>query len=53
MNISTIAGGALLFKNNSDKNILPGESNEVVDYFDKNIKTNIHLGFGIIFGWAF
>jgi hypothetical protein len=52
-NISAMAGGALLIKSHSSKDISANENSDVTDYLDKNTKTNIHPGAGIIFGWAF
>jgi hypothetical protein len=53
LNVSAVAGGALLVKGTSDENRKPGESLEVNDYLDKNTKTNFHPGLGVILGWSF
>jgi hypothetical protein len=52
-NISAMAGGALLVESRSEKGIIAGERSEVVDYLDKNTKTNTHFSAGVILGWAF
>lgn len=52
-NVSASLGVAFLFQNSVDKNIHTNESSDVVDFLDKNTKTNQHTAFGIILGWAF
>lgn len=52
-NLSLLGGLAYLVKTSSSKNIAPGETNDVIDFLDKNTKTNVHGGAGIIFGWKF
>lgn len=52
-NISAMAGGALLVESRSEKDIIAGESRDVIDYLDKNTKTNTHFSAGVILGWAF
>jgi len=52
-NVSALAGVAFLKKTNLTKNIVSNESDDVVDFLDKNTKSNAHIGVGVIFGWAF
>ncbi|MCF6211234.1 MAG: hypothetical protein L3J88_00340 [Gammaproteobacteria bacterium] len=42
-----------LIKKESSKNISQNELEGVVSFLDKNIKTNIHGGAGVIIGWSF
>ncbi len=53
LNVSALAGGALLVKSNSNEDISSGETIAIVDYLHDNIKTNIHPALGIILGWSF
>lgn len=52
-NLSVLGGIAYLVETDSEQAIAPGETNEVIDYLDKNTKTNVHLGAGILLGWLF
>ena len=52
-NIALMGGIAYLHENSSRTNIVTGEENRVVDFIDKNTKTNIHGGAGVIVGWLF
>jgi hypothetical protein len=52
-NVSVIGGLALLVKTSSDEEIVQNENNEVIDFLDKNTRTNVHPGAGFIFGWKF
>lgn len=52
-NISLMAGVAYLKELSSSENISVGESASVVDFLEKNTKSNLHGGAGIIVGWFF
>ena len=52
-NISVMGGGVYLQELNSSTTLAPGEGNDVSDFLDKNTDSNIHAGYGIIFGWLF
>jgi hypothetical protein len=52
-NISAMAGGAFLISSDSARNISDSETTDVINYLDKNTKTNQHLSAGVIIGWAF
>lgn len=52
-NVSVLGGVAFLAKISANKDIVPSESNGVVEFFDKNTKDNVHPGVGIVFGWSF
>jgi hypothetical protein len=52
-NVSALVGVAFLAKRSLDKNIVPSESGDVVEFLDKNTRTNAHPGIGIILGWSF
>ncbi|MDX2464995.1 MAG: hypothetical protein QNK31_10875 [Porticoccus sp.] len=52
-NVSALGGVAYLKKTSLDKNIVPGEGGDVVDFLDTNTDTNAHFGLGVIFGWVF
>jgi len=52
-NVSALVGVAYLKKYSVDKNISKNESNDVIEFLDKNTKSNMHVGTGVIFGWAF
>jgi hypothetical protein len=53
VNVSASFGVAFLFANESNRDISLAESQEVIDFLDKNTKTNQHFAFGIILGWVF
>ena len=53
LNISAMFGRAFLIENRSDKNISANESSDVIEYLNKNTKTNNHFAGGIVLGWAF
>jgi hypothetical protein len=53
LNVSASLGAAYLYKNSLDKTIDTNETSGVVDFLDKNTKTNQHLALGIILGWVF
>ena len=52
-NISVIGGAVYLHELSSSTTLAPSEGNDVRDYLDKNTDSNIHGGYGIIFGWLF
>ncbi len=52
-NISALIGLAVLVRSSLDKEIAATESRKVIDFLDKNTKTNAHPGAGVIFGWSF
>ncbi len=52
-NVSALAGVAYLKEINLDKNITQNESSDVTEFLDKNTKSNVHIGIGVIFGWLF
>jgi len=52
-NITLLGGIAYLHENNSRTNIVTTEETHVVNFIDKNTKTNIHGGAGVIVGWLF
>ncbi len=52
-NVSAMAGVAYLVESNSKKDIVQNENSDVVDFLDRNTKTNIHGGAGFIIGWTF
>ena len=53
INVSALAGVAILKRSSLTKNIVPDETDDVVKFLDKNTKSNEHIGVGVIFGWAF
>lgn len=53
LNVSASLGAAFLYKNSVNRSIDTGETSDVIDFLDKNTKTNQHLALGIILGWAF
>jgi len=52
-NISVMGGVAYLVETSSEQNLIPGETQDIIDYLDKNTETNVHGGFGAILGWKF
>lgn len=52
-NVSVLGGAAFLNKRNSTVAIGQNEEKDVVEFLDKNTKTNVHGGGGIIVGWSF
>ncbi len=52
-NISALAGFAYLYRKSVSKDIAVNEANDVIAFLDKNTKTNLHFGSGIILGWSF
>lgn len=52
-NVSVLGGLAYLVKTNSDKSISANETDDVKNFLDKNTKTNIHPGAGVVIGWKF
>jgi len=52
-NLSVMYGGAILVKSKLRKEVNVGEKNDVIDFFDKNTKSNKHGALGIIVGWVF
>ena len=52
-NVSALAGVAYLVETSSEKDILPAENNDVIGFLDKNTKTNVHGGAGVLIGWKF
>jgi len=52
-NLSLMGGVAYLHEVSSSKHIVTGEQKSVTDFLDKNTKTNIHGGAGVIVGWLF
>ncbi len=52
-NVSVMGGVGLLVKTSDEKDIVQNESNDVRDFLDKNTKTNIHPGAGVVMGWRF
>lgn len=52
-NISALAGVAYLVETSSEKSIVQNENSDVINWLDKNTKTNIHGGAGIMIGWKF
>lgn len=52
-NVSALGGVNVLVKSSSDEHIVQNERTDVVDFIDKNTKSNIHPGLGVILGWKF
>lgn len=52
-NVSALAGLAYLVKTRSTEDIAPTESSDVIEFLDKNTKTNIHGGAGFMLGWKY
>lgn len=52
-NVSALAGVAYLVKTSSEIDIVPTENSDVIGFLDKNTKTNVHGGAGILIGWKF
>lgn len=52
-NISVMGGVAYLVETSSDQVIVPGESQDIVDYLNRNTETNVHGAFGAMLGWVF
>jgi len=52
-NVSALAGVAYLKESSLDINIVQNESSDVAEFLDKNTKSNVHIGIGVIFGWLF
>ncbi len=52
-NISVLAGLAVLVKMDSDKSLVQEEKASVRRFLNKNTRTNLHVGAGILFGWKF
>lgn len=52
-NISVLGGIAYLVETSSDQKLEPGESQDIIDYLDKNTDSNVHGAFGAIIGWKF
>lgn len=52
-NISVIGGAVYLYELSSSTTLAPGETVDVKNFLDKNTDSNIHGGYGIIFGWSF
>lgn len=52
-NISVMGGAVYLQELSSSTTLAPGEGNDVREFLDKNTNSNIHGGYGIIFGWLF
>jgi len=53
LNVSVMGGPAFLVESGSSKNIVINEQDNVVDFLNKNTKTNVHGGAGVIIGWGF
>lgn len=52
-NLSLSGGAGYLIRRNLKKDVSSDEDSDVVRFLDKNSKTNIHPGGGVILGWAF
>ncbi len=53
LNVSVIGGPAFLIKNSVNKNLSQNESSDVIKFLDKNTKSNVHAGVGVLLGWSF
>ena len=53
LNISALLGVGHLMRDSLDQSISPAESISVKDYLSQQTSVTTHIGFGVIFGWAF